>query len=114
MEGPPVKNLFSGAGKAPERIVFYREGGPFKPQRRAARSWDDELRCTLKITGAYGVAAHSGTVPLITAAERGFSTGSSAAIAAAWAGVRRSLPFHRGPPEGRFLGTPVCRRTVSL
>ena len=48
MAGPPVKNLFSGAGKAPERIVFYREGGPFKPQSRAALSWDDELRCTLK------------------------------------------------------------------
>ena len=52
MEGPPVKNLFSGAGKAPERIIFYREGGPFKPQSRAARSWDYELRCTLKRTGA--------------------------------------------------------------
>ena len=52
MAGPPAKNLFSGAGKAPERIVFYREGGPFKPQRRAARSWDDELRYTLKKTGA--------------------------------------------------------------
>ena len=48
MAGPPAKNLFSGAGKAPERIVFYREGGPFKPQSRDALSWDDELRCTLK------------------------------------------------------------------
>ena len=52
MAGPPAKNLFSGAGKAPELIIFYREGGPFKPQSRAARSWDDEPRCTLKITGA--------------------------------------------------------------
>lgn len=47
MAGPPFKNLFSEAGKAPERMVFDREGGPFKPQRRAARSCDDELRCTL-------------------------------------------------------------------
>ena len=51
---------------------------------------------------------------LITAAERGFSTGSSAAIAEAGAVVRRLLPFHRGPPEGRFLGRPPFRRTVSL
>jgi len=114
MAGPPVKNLFSGAGKAPERIVFYREGGLFKPQSRAARSWDYELRCTLKRTGAYGGGADSGTVPLITAAERGFSTGSSAAIAAAEVVVRRFLPFQRGPPEGRFLRSAVRRRTALL
>jgi hypothetical protein len=114
MMGTPGKKLFSGAGKAPERMVFYREGGSFKPQRRAVRSWDDEQGCTLKKTGDHGVAADSGAVPLITAAERGLSTGSSAAIAAAWAGVRRSLPFHGGPPEGRFLGMLFFRRTVSL
>ena len=100
MAGPPVKNLFSGAGKAPERIVFYREGGPFKPQSRAALSWDYELRCNLKITCG---GAGSRVVPLITAAERGFSTGSSAADAAVVVDVRLSLPFHETPPEGRFF-----------
>src|SRR5258708_2035100 len=103
MAGTPGKKLFGGAGKAPERIVFYREGGPFKPQSRAVRSWDDELRCTMKQTGAYGGAADGGAVPLITAAERGLSTGSSVAIAAAWAVVRRLLPFQEIPPEGRFF-----------
>ena len=49
----------------------------------ARHSWGDEPRYTLKKIEAYGVVADSGTVPLITAAERGISTGPSAAIAAA-------------------------------
>ena len=81
MAGPPAKNLFSGAGKAPERIDFCREGGPFKPQRWAAHSWDDEPRCTLKITGALRRSGGQ---------RGGAAYNRSGARTQYWAGPRRS------------------------
>ena len=57
----PRRKRGRGAGKAPERIVFYREGGPFKPQRRAARSWDDERKgMKMKNGGISGGADEEG------------------------------------------------------
>ena len=58
--GTPGKKPFSGAGKAPERIVFYREGGSFKPQSQAARSWDERAEVHLEKNRSPGGVADSG------------------------------------------------------
>ena len=55
------------------------------------------------------------SVPARRAAQRrAKQPARSAAIAVAADGMRLPLPFHRGPPEGRFLESPVRRRTVLL
>ena len=81
------------------------------PQARRASLLGRRVEVHPEKIGAYGGVADSGAVPLITAAERGLSTGSFAANAAVGVGVRLSLPFHETPPEGRFLSSRArCSR----
>ena len=110
MAGPPGKKLFAGAGKAPERIVFDREGGPFKPQSRAARSWDDE-RKGMKTGGIPGGVDEEGRADAVRRCALCRPNGSKNRVrlplGAPSSAEPSTPPGPRRSPRGRGRGAPA-------